>query len=304
MRPLDIPALKQTADALVSPRKRSSGLVAAIFMFLTDVLIFTVTFPLFREMQKYDLTAAALPQEAMTLSAMSDLINILLSLCFSAVFSFYCLKLLHGAPSDGKTLLKSFTAIPKILLPAVVTLAAIVAAAYLYSVLIANTPVLGMLFLLVLCLLAFALFYVFRLYLFSLADQDGFHPIRAMKECIQLTEGRKKTLFFLDLSFVWFSALTGLVFFVFSAIPDALLIFAENFEKTALAEWVETNYLWLSYVCSVIGFAAEVPLYYRFYTKIQLTFALAYESLKKRLQKSESTQPLAYMEFDPPEDDA
>lgn len=304
MKPLNIPELKQTSKDLLLSCKRSSGLVAAFFMLVTNLLIFAATFPIFCKMQEYDASAAVLPDEPLMLSLLSDAISVLISFCFSAVFSAYCLKFLRGAPSDGKTLMKSFSAVPQalILIAAMAIFAA--AAAFLYSYISLIDPMVGTLVLSVCTVLALVLYYIFRLCFFALADQKGFHPFRAMKECAQLTSGHKKDLFFLDLSFIWFSLLTGIVFFVFSAIPDALLILAESTGRAVMAEWISTNYLLLSVICSVAGYAAGMPLYYHFFTRIQLTFALAYQSLKRHLPKRKDTQPLAYMEFDPPQDDA
>lgn len=305
MEPLNFSVLKITAHDALAPWRKAAGRTAACFFFVLGVLQFGLSliadrfvalpgFESAEDMLQY-FTSGHL-EELMKLS-LFNLLSFFLSLLFAAVFSAYCLKISQGSRPGGRTLLQSLPMLLRGFLLFVLFLAAIAVVSILLSLL-------GMLSSL-LMLLAFAalmagmliLLYALRLCLFTVADRKDCNVIAALKDSIRMTKGHKKRLLLLDLSFIWFYLLLSVISSVISSIPELVGIFVYELGFSEVYGRIAANGSVLTLVFSAIGMLAVLPIYYKFQTYVQLTYALAYQQLKEQQPPKVETQPLAYKEF-------
>lgn len=305
MEPLDIRALKEASNSIVEPQQRSAGRTAVIFVLILNIihLILGYFFSQHVDLPDYE-TAEELLQylldghtDQMVHMLSYELVSFALSFLLTGVFSGYSLRLTQGQPANGRTLAGCIGLLLRCLLLFVLLLAAAFAMSIVLSLVMIVSPVLTALGVIALSIAALILFYVFRLVLFSIADRKNGNIFPALKDCARITKGHKKELFILDFSFLWFIILVTVISTVVSTLPDAVITVAAKTGHEAVKTWIETNYSIMYYAGSLLGLLVTLPLYYKFYTKIHVTFALAYEHLKKQPLPQEETQPLAFMEF-------
>lgn len=310
MDALDFRALKMAAHELVEPQQRSAGRTAVCYVLILNILqlILNALSARYIQLPDYETTEELLQyfMEGHTDTLMKmmafSLVTVGISLLFSGVFSAYSLRITDGQPANGRTLLGCLGLLFRYLLFFVLLVAAAFVLSLVFSLLMTLAAPLAVILLFALCIGTVLLFYVLRLVLFSVADREDCRVLSAARDCARITKGHKKELFLLDVSFLWFVILITVISTVISMLPDAVLSIAAKAGNEALVSWFSANYGIVSLVGSFLGVLATLPLFYKFYTKIQVTYALAYRKLKELPEQSEGTQPLAYMEFSDPQE--
>lgn len=303
MEPIDYRSLKQTANEVIAAQRQTAGRTAVIFFLLLNALQLVISYlssvfaplPLFEDaadMMQY--FSAGHTDDILKLLAF-EVVALLFTPLFSGVFSAYCLKITQGQTANSKTLLGSLGTLGRFVLLFLLFVLAAFALCMLLSALSLLSVTVGMLCSAALSVGAVIVFYMLRLVLFSAAENKNI--LLAVKDCIRLTDGHKKELFLLDFSYLWFAILIALIPSVISALPDALLNAAAGFSDASFLTWVNGHLSLLDLISAVLGVIAVMPLYYRFYTSIQVTYALVYQKLKDLPAPQKETQPLAYMEF-------
>lgn len=305
-QPLDLRALKQSARNLADSRRNAAGWTAVCFFLVLFVLQSAIALlsdaviqlPTFQTAEEMILYFANGHTKELLLLLLFDVLPLMLTFIFITVFSAYCLKLTQGQPAGGNTLCSSLYAAFRGFLFIVLLLVALFVFSSLLSLLGLFIGNLVIVLLLACAVFAIVLFYALRLCLFSIADRKDSHIFLALKDSITMTKGAKLMLFFLDLSFLWFMILLTVISLVCSLLPDAVSVFASGIGNTALSTWISANGAMLSPLCSVLGALLSLPLYYKYFTYIQLTYALVYQELSQKLLPRQDEQPLAYQEFD------
>lgn len=305
MEPVDYRALKEASHDIVEPQQRSAGWTAVVFFLILNLatIALNLASARFAPLPEFETTDELL--QYFLNGHTEDLLRVLafelatlgVSLLFTGIFSAYCLKITHGKRADQKTLLGCTDLIFRYLLLFILLLAAIFVISMVFSLIVALAPPFAMIFSALLAVGAVIAFYALRLVLFAVADREDANVLSAVRDCARRTKGHRMELFFLDISFLWFVLLIFLITSFLSFLPDAAFNLASTAGKTALTTWLTANYDMLSLGCSVAGVLAVLPLVYKFYTKIRVTYALVWQRLKQQPAQQEETQPLAYMEF-------
>lgn len=303
MEPLDFRSLKQTAREVIDAQRKTSGRLAVVFFLLLNALQLLISYlsglfvalPSFETAEDLMQYFAAGHTDSLLKLFGFEAASMLLSILFSGVFSAYCLKIAQGQPADRRTLRGSLGTVWRFALLFLLLVLAVLVLCMLLSALSLLSVTVGMLCSVLLSVGAVVVFYVLRPLLFSVAENKNIFS--AVRECARLTSGHKKGLFLLDFSYLWFVILIALIPSVISGLPYALADAAVSLRNASLFSWVNDHFHLLELAGTVLGVIAILPLYYRFYTSIRLTYALVYQKLKSLPAPQKETQPLAYKEF-------
>ena len=309
MTPLNYNSLKTASRQLLEPYRRTAGLTAVCVVLVMNILNLALSmvadrmFPLpdFQttdELIKYFLDGHTNELIALTVC---NLLTLAVSLLIVSLFSAYTLHIAQGQSAGGRAFLSTLRLLPRYLLLGVLLAVVLFGAGFLISLAVSFLYPLASLLVIVAAVIMLIVFYLFRLSLYAIADRPDCHILTAMRDCAKISKGHRMELFFFDIGFLWFTILTVFITTVCAMIPDAIAAVGTKAGNDALVSWVQTNLGILDPVCSLLGTVVALPLCYKFYTSINLTFALAYQQLKLQTPKQADTQPLAYQEFDDPE---
>lgn len=310
MAPLDYQSLKNTSRQILEPQKRTAGLTAVFFVLFTGILNLLLSLTADKLISLPDtLTGEALIQyfldghtKELIMLTVFDLAELCISLLCISLFSAYTLQIAQGRPAGGKTFFSTFRLLPRYLLLCILLAAALFALGFIASLALSFLYPLSSLLLIVATVLLGIVFYMFRLCLYAIADRPDCRIVTALRDCARFSNGHKKELLFFDIGFLWYTVIAILLSTVCAYIPDAIAAVGVKAGNAALSAWVQSNIGILDPACAVLSTIVILPLCYKFYTSINLTFALAYQQLKAQAAKSADTQPLAYQEFDPSEE--
>lgn len=173
---------------------------------------------------------------------------------------------------------------------------AVAAAGFGLAVLLLNvSPVLFSVLATAAAAAAVFLLYSLRYLLFVLYDRTDLGFFACIGSAFRISKGNRRNLFFLDLSFIWFSLLTGVISAAVSMIPDIALQVAEQLALAELAQRIYSAYGVLTAVFLFLGNLACIPLYYKKYAAIQYSHAMVYLRLRHFAETAEA-HPLAFEE--------